>query len=179
MQAWSSDFFYEFGDIASYKNLFYFCLAKKTRSHPTDASDWVSIDLFCEELPSAAKCGTVVFVESTGQCFIFCDKWTELSKRRRSKIVFSNRNPKSEDSGRLWVNESEGLIFKNSEGWHMVNSSEDEIFEFPFAPTPLDDEADSAGNGVVTLGAFWVDYKNDKIYVNEDPSYKKSIWRKI
>ena len=131
------------------------------------------------DLPEKGSHGEVLLTEHDEKCFIFNNGWEEVSFKKESQIIFSNRNPSLKDEGRIWINEIEGLIFKQLKEWEQVNCGDEEIFEHPFKPTRLDDENDTSGNGVITEGSLWVDYKHNKVYVNVDPSHKLSIWKKI
>jgi len=179
MQDWRADSFYEFGDIISLKSFLYFCLAFKTDAHPSEVSDWLKADEVCITLPEKAPCGKVVLLDPFNKCFIFTHKWEEVCSKRNLPIIFSNKDPRINEEGLFWVNEVEGTVFKKEEAWELINSGEEDIFEYSFAPTKLDDENDTSGNGVITEGVLWIDSKHNKVYINIDASYKKSLWKRI
>lgn len=179
MQDWRADSFYEFGDTVSLKSSLYFCLAFKTENHPSEVSDWLKIHEVHLTLPQESTCETVILLEPSEKCFIFTNSWEEVSFKKNLPIAFSNRNPKENEEGLFWVNEVDGLIFKNESGWKVINGGDEEIVENPFKPSKLDDENDTSGNGVITEGVVWLDSKHNKVYVNVDASYKNSIWKKI
>jgi hypothetical protein len=179
MQDWRADSFYEFGDTVSLKSFLYFCLAVKTETHPTEVADWLKINLVCEDLPEKGRWGEVAFLNSSSKCFIFENGWGEICLKKLMPIIFSNRDPEEHDQGVFWINEIENLVFKRSEVWERMNSGDEEIFEYPFPPSSLDDESDSSGNGVITEDSLWIDSQYNKVYVNVDPSYRHSIWKTI
>lgn len=180
MEDWIPDSQYSFGEVVSYKGKLFFCLSKRVTSHPSDLADWLAIDAIClGNLPQSAPKNYVVLNPDSLKCYILRDSWEEISKKSELKIIFSNRSPKLEDVGKIWINELESLIFKFVDGWSLLNSDDQDVFDFPFAPSRLDDECDSSGNGTFYEGCFWIDSKNEKVYQNIDSSFKSSKWQKI
>jgi hypothetical protein len=180
MEGWIPDSEYSFGEVVSCKGRFFFCISKRTNSYPSDLADWLAIDaISLGELPKSAKEGFVILNPDSLKCYIFTSCWEEVSKRSCQKIIFSNRNPRVGDSGKLWVNEAEELIFKFLDGWQLLTNDDQDIFDFPFSPSRFDDEFDSSGNGTFYEGCFWIDSKNNRIYENLSSTFKSSVWQKI